>query len=69
MGAAPLTAKRKSPKPTAAFNFPLKTLDSPGIFKPIYKINLESMAAFKFEYIFSYILGTEIKRWGWTSFA
>jgi len=42
----------------------LKTLDKKGSFNPIFKIILVSIADFKLEYIFSYILGTPIKIWG-----
>ena len=49
MGAAPLIAKRTLENPAAAFNFDLKTLDNPGIFRPIFKIAFDSIAAVKLE--------------------
>ena len=49
IGAAPDIAKRRFPKPAADLSFPLKIFESPGIFKPIFKINLELMAALKLE--------------------
>ena len=69
MGAAPLIAKRTFENPAAALSFDLKTPDNPGIFKPILRIVFDSIAAVKLEYIFSYILGTDINKCGWISFA
>ena len=62
IGAAPEMAKRELPKPAACLSFFLNTFDSPGILRPILKIAFESIAALRFEYIFSYILGTLINR-------
>ena len=42
----------------------LKKLDNPGTFRPIFKIAFDSIAAVKLEYIFSYILGTDINKCG-----
>ena len=69
IGAAPLIANRELEKPAASFNFPLKIFERPGIINPYFNIALDSIAAIRLEYIFSYILGTEIKRCGCTSFA
>jgi hypothetical protein len=49
IGAAPDIANRVSEKPVASLSFFLKTFERPGIFKPIFRIALPSIAAFKFE--------------------
>ena len=48
-GAAPVIANFTLLKPAASFSFFLKTDERPGIFKPIFKMALESIAAFKLE--------------------
>ena len=55
IGAAPEIAKRELPKPAASLSFFLNTFDRPGILRPILKTAFESIAALRFEYIFSYI--------------
>ena len=46
-------AKRELLNPAASLSFFLKTLDNPGIFNPILSMAFESIAALRFEYIFS----------------
>ena len=49
MGAAPEIANLVSIKPVASLSFLLNKLDKPGIFSPIFKIDLRSIAALRFD--------------------
>ena len=69
MGAAPDMANFKFPNPAADLSFFFNNSETNGILRPILKTALDSIAETKLEYTFSYILGTEQKRCGWTSLA